>query len=127
LDNARVPYIRVEGVEGFFYEKGGIVGYFSHQRLPEFLLRNGYQVGAPVFHKRRPHEGMFGSILLPSPEVVNEVGEETAYAYIRGEELKPYRADGWYIIAFRGKLLGHVKVSGGKASNKLPRPFHIFM
>lgn len=127
LEHARVPYIRADDAAGYFYETGGIVGYFSHERLPEILLKDGFQVGAPVFHKHRPHECMFGSILLPSPDAVIEVEEETAYAYIRGEELMLDHADGWYIIAFRGKLLGHVKVSGGKASNKLPRPFHIFM
>ena len=122
LEKTQLPYFNAESGNGYYYEKGGVVSYFSHERVPEFLLQNGYQLGVPVFHRHRPHECMFGSILAASPDAVAEVGEETASAYIRGEELKLDRADGWHIISFRGRLLGHVFVVGGRAVNKLPPP-----
>ena len=125
LKKEQFPYIHMEDTAGYFYEKNGIINYFSHERIPEFLRKNSYQIGAPVIHKHRHHECLFGSIQLPSKDAVIEVGEEEAEAYIRGEELRLNRVDGYYIIKFRGMLLGHVRISGNKAANKLPRPFYI--
>lgn len=119
------PYIHMEGAKGYFYEKNGIINYFTHERIPEFLRQNSCQIGDPVIHKHRPHECMFGSIQLPSKDVIIEVGEEEAEAYIRGEELRINRVDGYYIIKFRGMFLGHVKISGGRAVNKLPKALRI--
>jgi 16S rRNA C967 or C1407 C5-methylase (RsmB/RsmF family) len=129
LKKEQFPYIHMEGAAGYFYEKNNIISYFSHERIPEFLRQNSCQIGVPVIHKYRPHECLFGSIQLPSMDTVIEVGKEEAEAYIRGEELRLNRADadGYYIIAFQGMLLGHVKISGNKAGNKLPRPFYIEM
>jgi 16S rRNA C967 or C1407 C5-methylase (RsmB/RsmF family) len=114
------PYIQLEDTSGYFYEKNGVVGYFSFERLPEFLLQAAFQVGASVLHKHRPHECMFGSIQLASPGAVVEVEEENAWAYIRGEDLRLDCPDGYHIISCRGMRLGHVFVSGGNALNKLP-------
>jgi 16S rRNA C967 or C1407 C5-methylase (RsmB/RsmF family) len=121
------PYIHMQGAAGYFYEKNNIISYFSHECIPEFLRQNSCQIGAPVIHKHRPHKCLFGSIQLPSKDVIIEVGEEEAEAYMRGEELRLHRTDGYYIIAFQGMLLGHVKISGNKAKSKLPRSFYIFM
>jgi NOL1/NOP2/fmu family ribosome biogenesis protein len=117
----------MQGAAGYFYEKNNIISYFSHECIPEFLRQNSCQIGAPVIHKHRPHKCLFGSIQLPSKDVIIEVGEEEAEAYMRGEELRLHRTDGYYIIAFQGMLLGHVKISGNKAKSKLPRSFYIFM
>jgi hypothetical protein len=125
LKKERFPYIHMEGTAGYFYEKNGIINYFSHERIPEFLGQNSYQIGAPVIFKHRPHECLFGSIQLPSKDVIIEVGEEEAGAYIRGEELRINRTDGYYIIAFKGMLMGHVKISSGRAVNKLPEALRI--
>jgi 16S rRNA C967 or C1407 C5-methylase (RsmB/RsmF family) len=121
------PYIHMQGAAGYFYEKNNIICYFSHERIPEFLRQNSCQIGAPVIHKYRPHECLFGSIQLPSKDVIIEVGEEEAEAYIRGEELRLPRADadGYYIIAFQGMLLGHVKIIGSRVVNKLPKALRI--
>jgi NOL1/NOP2/fmu family ribosome biogenesis protein len=53
------------------------------------------------------------------------VEEAAAYTYVRGKDLTLDHADGVYIIAFGGMLLGYVEINNKKASNKLPRPFHI--
>ncbi len=121
LKEEKFPYIRFENPAGYFYEKNGIISYFSHERLPGFLLDAAFQVGAPVIHKHRPHEPMFGSIQLPSPDRIIEVGEETARKYIRGEDLDLHHPDGCYILSCRQMPLGHVTVSGNRAANKLPK------
>jgi len=125
LKKEQFPHIHMEGTAGYFYETNNIISYFSHERIPEFLRQNSCQIGIPVIHKHRPHECLFGSIQLPSKDVIIEVGEEEAEAYIRGEELRFSHADGYYIIAFQGMLLGHVKITGSRAVNKLPKALRI--
>lgn len=114
------PYIRFEDPGGYFYEKKGIISYFSHENIPDFLMETGFQIGAPIIDKHRPHEPMFGGIQLPSPETVIEVGEEEAKKYIRGEDLDVSHPDGYYIVSCRQMPLGHVIVAGNRAANKLP-------
>lgn len=122
LKKEQFPYIHIEGAEGYFYEKNGIINYFSYQRIPEVLMQKSYQIGAPVIHKHRPHECMFGTIQLPSTDSIIEVNEEDAKAYMRGQELRLDRTEGYYYIALQGMLLGHVKITRGRAINKLPKP-----
>lgn len=120
-DKEKFPYLRFENTPGYFYEKNGVVSYFSQNRLPEFLLETGIQIGAPVIHKPRPHEPMFGGIQLLSPDRVIEVGEEEAQKYIGGEDLDLRHPDGCHILSCRRMPLGHVVVSGNRGANKLPR------
>jgi len=120
LKKEQFPYIRFEDAPGYFYEKNGIIGYFSHERIPGFLLETGLQIGAPIIHKHRPHEPMFGSIQLLSPDTVIEIGEGEAEKYIRGEDLEFHRPEGCYTVSCRRMPLGHVTVSGIRAVNKLP-------
>lgn len=116
------PHIHMKSHKGYFYEKNGITGYFSNERVPGFLRKHAYQLGAPVIDKYRSDECMFGSVQLPSPGAIIEVGEEEAEAYVRGQELQLDRANGYYYIALRGMILGPVKVTNGRAVNKLPKP-----
>lgn len=116
------PHIHMKNAEGYFYEKNGISSYFSHERIPGFLWKHAYQVGAPIIDKYRSHECMFGSVQLPSPGAIIEVGEDEADAYVRGQELRLDRANGYYYIGLPGMILGPVKVTNGRAVNKLPKP-----
>lgn len=121
------PHLDLQSVKGYFYEKNGITGLFSHHRIPEFLFKQGLQTGAPLVDKFRDNDCMFGGIQLAAKERMIEVGEETALQYLRGEELlldSPY-VDGYYWIMFNNMLLGPVKISRGRVVNRLPKSFYI--
>jgi len=117
-----IPFIRSDDLEGFFYEKGGITGYFSYDRIPGILKQESFQIGAPVFDKRRPDAIMFGSIQIPSPGAMIDVEREQAESYTRGEELHLNYPDGFYYIVFQEMVLGPVKITNTRAVNKLPAP-----
>jgi 16S rRNA C967 or C1407 C5-methylase (RsmB/RsmF family) len=125
LKGMRYPHIRTEGASGYFYEKNGIISYFAHEHIPEFLLQSGYQIGAPVIDKIRAYDCMFGSVQLALPEAVIRVGEAEAEVYARGEELHLDVVDGYYYIAYNEMVLGPVKVANGRAVNKLPKPLRV--
>lgn len=125
LKGMRYPHIRTEETGAYFYDKNGIISYFSYECIPEFLLHSGYQIGAPVIDKIRAYDCMFGSVQLASPEAIIRVGEAEAEIYARGEELRLDAVDGYYYIAYNEMVLGPVKVTNGRAVNKLPRPLRI--
>ena len=125
LKGMRYPHIRTEESGGYFYEKNGIISYFSRESIPEFLLQSAYQIGAPVIDKIRAYDCMFGSVQLASPTAIIGVGEAEAEAYARGEELRLDAVDGYYYIALQGMVLGPVKVSNGRAVNKFPKPLRV--
>lgn len=122
LKGIRYPHIRTEETAGYFYEKKGIISYFSHECIPEFLLQASFQTGAPVIDKIHPYNCMFGSVQLASPDAVIEVEKADAEAYARGEDLRLDHADGYYYIAYQGMVLGPVKITNNRAVNKLPKP-----
>jgi len=107
---------------GYFFESGGIISYFSHERVPAVLLRNNFQLGAPVFDKRRPHIPMYGSIQLANPSAAVELTEEDANRFCRGEELHLDKPEGSYWVSYSGMILGPVHITAGRAVNHLPRP-----
>ncbi len=125
LKGMRYPHIRTEETAGYFYEKNGIISYFSYECIPEFLLQSGYQIGAPVIDKIRAYDCMFGSVQLASPTAIIGVGEAEAEAYARGEELRLDAVDGYYYIALKGMVLGPVKITNGRAVNKLPKSLRV--
>lgn len=125
MKGVRYSHIRSEETAGYFYEKKGIISYFSHEYIPGFLLQAGYQIGAPVIDKIRADDCMFGSVQLAAPDAVIAVEEKEAEAYARGEELQLDHADGYYYIACQGMVLGPVKITNGRAANKLPVPLRI--
>jgi len=115
-------FLRAEGLDGYFYESGGVTTYFSYERIPEFLQEKSLQIGAPIFDKRRTEGIMFGCVQIPAPEALLEVELSSAESYIRGEDLKLSHENGYYFITYRGMILGPVKISNGRAVNKLPAP-----
>jgi 16S rRNA C967 or C1407 C5-methylase (RsmB/RsmF family) len=122
LKKSPLPLEVPENQTGFFFETSGIVSYFSHERVPSVLLENNFQLGAPVYDKRRPHLPMFGGIQLASPSAAVELTEEEAIHFCRGGELQLDRPDGFYWAAYTGTILGPLHITAGRAVNHLPRP-----
>lgn len=117
---AEIPILQGDRLPGFFYEKKGIVSYFSHERIPSFLLQNSFQIGAPIINKLKDNESMFGSIQLAVPGAAAEIDRQAAESYICGDDIPLDLADGCYFVSFQGKILGTVKVCGGRGINKFP-------
>jgi 16S rRNA C967 or C1407 C5-methylase (RsmB/RsmF family) len=123
-----LPFLRAphpDDAQGFFYEKNGVISYFSHHRIPAVIRENAFQTGAPLYDKRRASEPMFGAIQLASNESIIQLEEKEAIDYIRGLELHLNHADGHYWVARNNMVLGPVKISSGRAVNKLPRPMRV--
>ncbi len=107
---------------GFFYEKGGVVHYFSHPQIPSFLLQKNIQMGVPIADKRRDNEWMYGSVQLATPENAITLDRHQADSYIRGEELQLDFPDGHHFVSHAGMVLGPVKIIQKRAHNKYPMP-----
>ena len=122
LKKAPLSLICPDDPEGFFYEKNGVTGYFSYDRIPGILKQESYQIGAPIFDKRRPEAVMFGSVRMPSPDSLIEIEQTEAETYTLGGELHLDYPDGYYYVVFRGMVLGPVKITNTRAVNKLPAP-----
>jgi 16S rRNA C967 or C1407 C5-methylase (RsmB/RsmF family) len=122
LKSTPVSFIQTKGLDGYFYESGGITNYFSHERMPAILREKSFQIGAPILDKRRGDALMFGSVQIPSPEAMIDVEPAQAEAYIKGEDLHLDRPDGYYFIMFQGMILGPVKITKGIGTNKFPAP-----
>jgi len=122
LKSTPVSFTRTKGLDGYFYESGGITSYFSHERIPAILREKSLQIGAPIFDKRRGDALMFGSVQIPSAEAMIEVELVQAESYIKGEALHLVQPDGYYFVTFQGMVLGPVMISKGRGVNKLPMP-----
>lgn len=114
--------VRADGLPGHFYQHGGIVSYFSHNRIPTILVKKNIQLGAPVLDRRRSGQLMFGSIQLARPEDLVELSTPDAQAYIQGKDLNINRENGDYFTASGGAVLGPVSVRDGIGFNRFPRP-----
>jgi len=112
----------LEPGDGFLFEKNGVISLFNHHRIPEFIYKNAFQIGAPLYDKRKDNELMFGSVQAAAPEVTIALDAKQADDYTRGLELTLDLPDGIYFVSYQAMILGLVKTAGGKASNKLPRP-----
>ncbi len=117
-----VPWFTDTSLPGFFYEKKGVVSYFSYDHIPCFLHQQGLQIGAPLIDKHRGSEIMFGCTQAASTEAIVEVSSQQAEAYVQGQELGLKGADGWYFVAYQGMVLGPVKITNGQVINKFPPP-----
>lgn len=116
-----VEVIRTGETEGYFFEKNGVVSYFSYNRVPQFLYREGIQLGAPILDKRKGPAFMYGSIQLRSDEAIVEIDNEKAEGYIGGKDLGLDVRDGLYWVSYNGIVLGMVNVLGKKAINMFPK------
>jgi len=115
-------FLSTEGTGGFFYEKSGIISYFSHDSIPAALERHTFQIGAPLIDKRRDNELMFGCAQFPASEKILRLERLEAEAYIRGEDLPLHQPDGYYFVAYDNMVLGPVRIIRQLAANKFPRP-----
>ena len=122
LKSTTLSFIQSKSLDGYFYESGGIISYFSHKRIPAILREKRLQIGAPILDKRRGDALMFGSVQIPSAEAMIEVKPTQAESYIKGEDLRLEEPDGYYFVSFQGMVLGPVKVTNGRVVNKLPLP-----
>jgi 16S rRNA C967 or C1407 C5-methylase (RsmB/RsmF family) len=122
LKSMPLSVVQTKGLNGYFYESGGIINYFSHERIPAILREKSLQIGAPILDKRRGDALMFGSVQIPSVEAMIEVEPAQAGAYLKGEDLHLEQPDGYYFVTFQGMALGPVKVTNGRVVNKLPVP-----
>lgn len=122
LKSTPISFIQTKNLDGYFYETNGIIGYFSHKRIPAILRERSFQIGAPILDKRRGDALMFGSVQIPSPQAIIEVEPPQAEAYIKGEDLHLNQPDGYYFIKFRRMILGPVKITNDRTVNKLPVP-----
>jgi 16S rRNA C967 or C1407 C5-methylase (RsmB/RsmF family) len=122
LKSSPVPFIQTRDLDGYFYETNGIISYFSHERIPAILREKSFQIGAPILDKRRGDTFMFGCVQIPSPEAMIEVLPPQAEAYIKGEDLHLDQPDGYYFVTFQRMILGPIKITNGRAVNKLPAP-----
>ncbi|MCP5047922.1 MAG: hypothetical protein GY940_12170 [bacterium] len=125
LEKIPYPFLRSGETEGFFYDHNGVVGYFSHPRVPKVVLENSFQIGAPLFDKRRGNDPMFGCTQLAVPETLISLEPEQAMSYIHGEELRLDDANGYHLVESGGMILGPVKISSGRAVNRLPKPLRV--
>jgi len=113
---------------GFFFEKNGIISYFSYERIPAVIVNEAFQVGAPLIDKRRGNSIMYGCVQLVRDEAVIDIPQEIAERYIHGENLDSsliHSVDGIYFIGSKGLILGAVNISGTQAVNHFPRPLAI--
>lgn len=115
-----IPVIREENLRGFFYEKKGIISYFSYDKIPTILHQQGLQIGAPIIDKLRDNEFMFGSVQVPDPGAVVDITRQEAECYVSGKDIRFNLADGYYFISFQGTILGPVRVTRGRTINKFP-------
>ncbi len=122
LKSTPISFIQTKGLDGYFYESGGIISYFSHERIPAILREKSFQIGAPILDKRRGDALMFGSVQIPSPEVMVEIEHSQAESYLKGEDFHLEQPDGYYFVTFQGMVLGPVKITKGRGVNKLPVP-----
>lgn len=122
LKSTPISSIQAKGLDGYFYESGGITSYFSYERIPAILPEKSLQIGAPILDKRRGDALMFGSVQIPSSKAIIEVEPAQAEAYIKGEDLHLVNPDGYYFVSFQGMVLGPVRITNGRAVNKLPAP-----
>lgn len=122
LKSIPVSFIQTKRMDGYFYESGGITSYFSYERIPTIIREKSLQIGAPILDKRRGDALMFGSVQIPSPEAMIEVEPAQAEAYIKGQDLHLEQPNGYYFVTFQRMILGPVKITNGRAVNKLPAP-----
>jgi len=113
-------YLLTEAPGGYFYEKGPVIHYFSHPRVPSFLFEKNRQLGVPIFDKRRPFEIMFGSVQVVSPSACLEISRPGAEKYIKGEDLHLDCPDGIRFVVYNGMILGPVYVRQCRAVNRFP-------
>ena len=109
------------GSSGYFFEKSGVVSFFSYERVPVFLFQHSLQLGAPFFDRRRGNELMFGAVRAAAGEAVIEVSEQDAESYIRGEEIVLDLTAGKYFVSYRGMVLGPISAVGKGTVNKFPK------
>jgi hypothetical protein len=115
-----ISILQGDKLPGFFYEKKGIISYFSHERIPLFLQQNCSQIGAPLVDKLKDNESMFGAVQVAAPGTAAEIDRQAAESYICGDDIPLDLADGCYFVSFQEKILGTVKVRSGRGINKLP-------
>jgi 16S rRNA C967 or C1407 C5-methylase (RsmB/RsmF family) len=108
-------------LRGFFYERKGIISHFPNDKIPEFLFRQSFRIGAPILDRLRDDELMFGAVRVAAPEAVVEVSRKEADLYISGRDIRLDLSDGWYFVSFRGMILGPIKVTKGSVINKFPK------
>lgn len=104
-----------------FYEKNGVISHLPHDKIPMILQQKSLRIGAPIMDKLRDNQLMFGAVQAAAPAAVKEVTRQQAEAYIAGEDIRLDLSDGYYFVAFRGMVLGPVRILKGKTINKFPR------
>lgn len=115
------PICSGSGLQGFFYEKRGIISNFPYDKIPFILYREALQIGAPIMNKLKDNELMFGSVQIPDSGAVVTVTRQEAESYISGKEIRLNLTDGYYFVSFAGDILAPVKVTGGRTINKFPK------
>ncbi|MCP4149477.1 MAG: hypothetical protein GY757_17145 [bacterium] len=107
---------------GYFFERAGVISYFSFEQLPKILCEMSIQTGAPIFDRRRGNNIMYGIVQLASHGTIININREDALSYTSGDDLNLDYPNGFCFVAFEGLVLGPVEIIQGKAINKLPAP-----
>lgn len=106
----------------WFYEKNQIISRLDYPEMPEYLYYKSKQTGLPICNLQKYTDLMQGIMSLVTPDKIWEVDSIAAEKFAKGEDLRTTQANGWYFLACKEMLLGYVKISQGRAVNKLPNP-----
>lgn len=117
-------YLDADRPGAHIYETNGILTLFSRDRLPQFLLDNCFQLGAPLLDKRRGDLPMYGSLHLARPETIIDLDGEQADRYLSGHIPALGLSPGIYFVSFQGLILGPLRVGRTGSDNLLPQPLH---
>jgi 16S rRNA C967 or C1407 C5-methylase (RsmB/RsmF family) len=117
-----IESLSVQNLDGFLFQRKGLVCYFASDSIPEVLWRNSRQIGAVVVDQLRGNKIMYGSIHMPASNKIITVELTQAQRYIKGENLFLNLTDGYYFLAYNDVILGPVLIASGITMNQFPQP-----
>ncbi len=104
------------------YRIGDSIHAIRQHELPKILHDNAIQIGSAIFSIKPLPEPLHGSILFPSASHIVPLTDEQTRNYRQGSNLTIDRPDGYYYVESDDVVLGIVKISAGRAVNRLPKP-----
>ncbi len=104
------------------YRVGDTIHTIGQEELPKLLHDSAIQIGSAICTLKPLLEPMHGGILYPATSHIIQMTDEQTRNYRQGSNLSFDKPDGFYFVQSEGNVLGLVKISGGRAVNRLPKP-----
>ncbi len=118
----RLPDIMNMDEDVHLYRSGAVINALNREEIPRVLYEKAIQIGAAIFTEQLVPEPMHGSVLVADDAHCITLGGQQLMNYRQGSNLHFDVADGFYYAKHNEDVLGLMKISGGRAVNRLPKP-----